>query len=449
MAFSIKIVQFLITVIQFIVGLLIIVGIHELGHLLLAKLFNMRVNNYIIGFPPKIFKFKFGETEYALGAVPLGGAVQIAGMVDESLDENNLADTPQPWEFRSKPAWQRLIVILGGIIFNLLSGIIIYIGLAYAIGSYCLPKNEVNTYGIMPYGIGIEMGFKEGDKIVKINGKDFNNFYNIFAPNILLSDKSYYTIQRDNQELDIPIPSNFIDRLSENKTKNHIFVEPIYLCIMDIISPNSTVDQAGLVSGDQIVELDNQPALYRHQLVQIAENCSNKTVQIAYLRKGTKMISSIQLDNIGQRLDAMLLKPAPEIVKYSFLQSIPVGLNQAALIIGSQALGIWKLITGKISVSKSLGGPISIAKSFGSEFIWSKFWLQVANLSIVIALMNLIPLPALDGGHALFILYEMLLRRKPSERFLQTAQKMGMILLLFIMVYAFGNDIRKILVALL
>lgn len=447
MTFCIKTAQFLIITIQFLLGLSIIVGIHELGHLLFAKLFKMRVNSYMIGFPPKIFKIKFGETEYALGAVPLGGAVQIAGMVDESLNENKLADSPEPWEFRSKPAWQRLIVILGGIIFNLVSGMIMYIGLIYAIGCYCLPKDEANKYGIFPRGIGIEMGFKEGDKIIKINGKDFNNFYNVFSPNVLLSDKSYYTINRDGVELDLPLPANIMEYLSNKQS--HVFVEPIYLCSIGIVEHNSSAAMAGLVSGDQIIELDRQPTTYRHQLAQAEANCSGKQVDITYLREGVKMVSSIKIDKSGPTLDGMLLKPACKIVKYSLLQSIPVGLKQAFAAIHSQVLGIWKLITGKIAVSKSLGGPISIAKSFGSEFIWSRFWLQVTHLSIGIALMNLLPLPALDGGHALFILYEAIFRRKPSDRFLQAAQKVGMTLLLLIMLYAFGNDIRKVLAALL
>ncbi|ROT47700.1 RIP metalloprotease RseP [Candidatus Cardinium hertigii] len=434
---------FLIKTIQFLAGLSIIVGIHELGHLLFAKLFGMRVNSYMIGFPPKIFKIKFGETEYALGSIPLGGAVQIAGMIDESLDSNHLTNPPQPWEFRSKSAWQRLMVILGGIVFNLISGTLIYIGLVYMRGSTYLPKDEVNKYGIIPNTIGMQMGFKEGDKIIKINGKDFEDFNDALSPTLLLREKSYYTIIRDDRELNLSIPEKIIEYLSDNyKTP---FIQPIYPCVIRTVVPNSNAYLAGLMEKDQIITLAGKATLHIDQLITVAKTCLGKEVEIVYLRNGIQMATTIKIEQQG--LGIVLAQPAYKALKYSFLQSIPIGVKKATTTIQNQCLAIWKLLTGKLSITKSLGGPISIVQIFSNEFIWDRFLELVALLSIVIGLTNLLPLPVLDGGHALFILYEMLSGRKPSDRFLKITQKWGMVILLLIMLYAFGNDIRKLLTA--
>ncbi|ROT47701.1 RIP metalloprotease RseP [Candidatus Cardinium hertigii] len=432
---------FLIKTIQFLAGLSIIVGIHELGHLLFAKLFGMRVNSYMIGFPPKIFKIKFGETEYALGSIPLGGAVQIAGMIDESLDSNHLTNPPQPWEFRSKSAWQRLMVILGGIVFNLISGTLIYIGLVYMRGSTYLPKDEVNKYGIIPNTIGMQMGFKEGDKIIKINGKDFEDFNDALSPTLLLREKSYYTIIRDDRELNLSIPEKIIEYLSDNyKTP---FIQPIYPCVIRTVVPNSNAYLAGLMEKDQIITLAGKATLHIDQLITVAKTCLGKEVEIVYLRNGIQMATTIKIEQQG--LGIVLAQPAYKALKYSFLQSIPIGVKKATTTIQNQCLAIWKLLTGKLSITKSLGGPIRIVQIFSNEFIWDRFLELVALLSIVIGLTNLLPLPVLDGGHALFILYEMLSGRKPSDRFLKITQKWGMVILLLIMLYAFGNDIRKLL----
>ncbi|CAH2559978.1 Peptidase M50, putative membrane-associated zinc metallopeptidase family protein [Cardinium endosymbiont of Oedothorax gibbosus] len=426
--------------IQFLAALFIIVGTHELGHLLFAKLFKMRVNSYIIGYPPKIFKVKWGETEYALGSIPLGGAVQIAGMVDESLAVDHLQNAPQPWEFRSKPAWQRFLTILGGIIFNLISGMLIWIGITYMVGHSYLPKDEVNKYGIVPNAIGSQMGFKTGDQIIKINGKNFEDFNAILSPNLLLRNKSYYTIKRAGKLLDLPIPDKVIESLSALKKGG--IVTPICPCLIHAVATNSSAAQAGLMAGDQIIELGSLATPYLHELAQVVDTYWDKTVEVTYLRNGIKMSTHIQMD--PKRLGIQLAGPKYEKLNYSFIESIPVGLGKALELMQGQFLAIWKLITGKLSL-KSLSGPIGIAQSFGDEFIGYRFWVLVASLSIAIALVNLLPIPALDGGHASCILYEALSGRKPSDRFLQGAQKLGMLLILLLMLYAFGNDIRKLL----
>ncbi|WP_342265494.1 RIP metalloprotease RseP [Cardinium endosymbiont of Philonthus spinipes] len=434
---------FLIKTIQFLAALFIMVGIHELGHLLFAKLFKMRVNSYMIGFPPKIFKVKWGETEYALGSIPLGGAVQIAGMVDESLTTDHLQNSPQPWEFRSKPAWQRLITILGGIAFNLISGILIWIGLTYLIGYTYLPKDEVNKYGIMPNALAIQMGFKPGDKIIQINGEDFEDFNDTISPNLLLRSKSYYTIHRDGALLRLPITENAIENLSD--IKKGLLLRPIYPCVVQSVSPNSSAERAGLMAGDQILALAGQSTLDIEMLHAIVKTCLGQEVEIVYLRDGVRKSTQIQMDE--QRLGVALTQPPYHYkqLNYSFIASIPVGIAKALKLMEGQCLSIWKLITGKLSVKKSLSGPIGIAQSFGNEFIGYRFWMLVAYLSIALGLANLLPIPALDGGHALCILYETLSGRKPSDRFLQIAQKLGMIFILLLTLYVLGNDISKLL----
>ncbi|WP_419241363.1 RIP metalloprotease RseP [Cardinium endosymbiont of Nabis limbatus] len=434
---------FLIKTTQSLAALFIIVGIHELGHLLFAKLFKMRVTRYMIGFPPKIFKVKWGETEYGLGSIPLGGAVQIAGMVDESLDTDHLHHSPQPWEFRSKPAWQRFFTILGGIIFNLISGIFIWIGLTYTMGYTYLPKDEVNKYGIMPSPIAIKIGFKTGDQIIQINGKDFEDFNDILSPSLLLRSKSYYTIKRAGKLLELPIPEKAIEDLSD--IKKAVFLRPIYPCVVHTVDTNSSAAQAGLMAEDQIIALAGQPILDIDELTQAVKSYLGKNVEVVYLRNGIQIATSIQIDPKGLGIE---LIPPPYTCKklhYSFIESIPVGLAKTWDLIQTQFSAIWKLITGQLSLKKSLSGPIGIAQSFGNEFIGYRFWMLVATLSIVIGSVNLLPIPALDGGHALWILYEALSGRKPSDRFLQGAQKLGMILILLLALYALGNDIRKLL----
>ena len=434
---------FLIKTVQFLAALFIMVGIHELGHLLFAKLFKMRVKSYIIGFPPKIFKIKWGETEYALGSIPLGGAVQIAGMVDESLDTNHLQHSPQPWEFRSKPAWQRLITILGGIIFNLISAIFIWIGLTYIMGHNYLPKDEVNKYGIIPSELGSQMGFKTGDQIIQINGKDFEDFNDILSPNLLLRSKSYYTIKRDGKLLELPIPEKVIEDFSD--LKKALFVRPICPCLIQGVAPGSHAAQAGLIAGDQIIQVAGQSTLDIDELVKIIKAAVGTTVKVSYLRDGRQMSTAIQVTAQPLGIQLVASPYSYKNLNYSFIASIPIGIGKSWDIIEAQFLGIWKLITGKLDVKKSLSGPIGIAQSFGDEFIGYRFWMLVASLSIAIAIINLLPIPALDGGHAVCILYEALSGRKPSDRLLQSVQKLGMILILLLTLYVLSNDIRKLL----
>ena len=429
---------------QFLVGLSIIVGLHELGHLLFAKLFGMRVESYSIGFPPKLFGFRWGETEYFLGAIPIGGAVKITGMIDESLDTESLNQLPQPWEFRAKPAWQRLIVMLGGILFNIISGVIIFIALTFSLGDMYIPKDVVNEHGIVPNEIGLSLGFQEGDMVIDISGQNFERFSDIFKPYTLLASNGYYTVLRNGQRVRIDIPTNFIEKLGDQK-KQAAFVDPRMPFAVAQVQPGSGAALAGLQPDDRIVEVANTPTLYFHQLKQALEAHVGQTISLKYTRGAATHEVQASIDATGKLgfQPKMLLDYKRQ--QYSLAKAIGIGSCRAFDVVRVNLIGLAKVLTGQVSASKSLSGPIGIAQVFGQQFNWINFWGIIGFLSMVLALTNLLPIPALDGGHVLFLLYEMITGRQLSTRFLETAQKVGMIILLLLISYATINDLYKLL----
>lgn len=428
---------------QFILGLSFIVGIHELGHLLFAKLFGMRVDSYMIGFPPKLFWFKWGETEYGLGAIPLGGSVKIAGMIDESLDTAHISEEPKPWEFRSKPAWQRLIVTLGGVICNIISGMIIYISLTFLLGDTYLPKDEVNKYGIVPNVLGASLGFQEGDKVLNINGKDFTKFSDITEPRILLQAGAYYMIERNGQVMRIDIPADILEKLAEFQDQK-AFIAPRMPFVIGGIQQGSGAQQAGLQPGDQIIEIAGQKTPYFHQLQAILAEHAAEQVDIAYMRKGLLQHTTGQVDQAGKLGFCPKMLLYYEKQAYTLGQSLLLGPQRAFEVIKINVLGLLKVVTGKVSASKSLSGPIGIAQIFGRQFDWVHFWSVTGFLTMVLAFTNLLPIPALDGGHAVLIFFEMITGRRLSDKFLERMQKIGLAILLMLIGYAIFNDLYKL-----
>jgi regulator of sigma E protease len=433
----------LVMIVQFLLGLSIIVGLHELGHLLFAKLFGMRVESYSIGFPPKIFRYQWGETEYSLGAIPLGGAVKISGMIDESLDTATLTRAPQPWEFRAKPAWQRLIVMLGGIFFNIISGIVIYASIAFLLGDTYLEKKEVNKHGIVPNTIGNSLGFREGDKIININGRDFDKFADVLKPYTLMAANSYYTVLREDQRVRIDIPADFMEKLSDPAVQRD-FVNPRMPFIVGQVQQQSGAAQAGLQLGDQLVEVAGKPTVYFHQLKKILEAHAGQRVLIRYVRTGVTQETTAQVSatgKLGFQPDILL---AHEKESYGVGQAIVIGTLRTFEIIKTNVVALGKILTGQLSPAKSLSGPIGIAQVFGKSFDWIQFWSITGFLSLALAFTNLLPIPALDGGHTVWIVYEMVTGRRLSDKFLETSQKIGMGILLFLIGYAIINDLYKL-----
>ncbi len=428
---------------QFIVGLSIIVGIHELGHMLIAKFFGIRVEHYMIGFSPKIFKFKYGETEYALGALPFGGSAKISGMVDESFDEKQLESEPEPWEFRSKPGWQRLLVVLGGIIFNMCFGIFVFIAITFFYGKDYISKEQLNQKGICPTNIGKEMGLKQGDKILQLNGKKFESFEELQAPDVLLKKNSFYVVSRNGEELKIYIPQTIMKNIDGGGKLTNVLFQPLFTYKIAKVIKNGPSMSAGIKEGDVILSINDIDTRYIQTLKHAANNFKGKTVAVKYFRDNTEYTTVMKIpDNaiLGLNLNPGIITMHKQ---YGIIQAIPVGTKKAFSVVYTNILAIKNMISGKLSVSKSLKGPIGIIQIFGTKFNWIKFWHIIAFLSMVIAFTNLLPIPALDGGHVIFIIYEMIIGRKLSTSLMMKFQIVGTVILLSILAYTLFNDILK------
>jgi regulator of sigma E protease len=423
--------DYMIMLAQLLLSLSFLVAVHEFGHLIAAKYFGMRVEQFSIGFPPKIWSFKKGETEYAISAIP------------------TMKQPPQPWEFRSKPAWQRLIVMLGGITVNVVVGVMIFIGLTFAFGDTYWLKDEINKNGGLMVGpVGESIGLKTGDKIVKINGKDFEYFQDIVKPETLLGSNAFYTVERDGKLKDINIPADFIQKF--NKKENAInFVFYRFPPLVGEVQKESVADKAGMKPGDLLVEINGQEIKYHDQVAGALKASTSDTLTFAVLRNGEKITfkeyfkGNTALGFWPKQAEGYL-KNAEVSIKYGFFESIPLGTKRAFTTLKTQITAFGKVISGVLSPQESLSGPIGIMQAFGAEWDWERFWQLTGVLSLVLAFMNLLPIPALDGGHVMFLSYEIISRRKPSDKFLETAQKVGMVFLLALMVFIFANDIIKI-----
>jgi regulator of sigma E protease len=440
--------DWIIMLAQLLMSLSFLVAVHEMGHLLAAKYFGMRVEQFSIGFPPKIWSFKKGETEYAISAIPLGGYVKISGMIDESLDTEAMKQPAQPWEFRSKPAGQRLVVMLGGIFVNVIVGILIFIGITYAYGNTYLLKDAVNDNGGFAVGsIGETIGLKTGDKIVKINGHDYEYAEDLIKPQTLLSNNGYYTVERDGKMIDIPIPADFIQKFNQKENAGS-FVEPRVMAVIDSTREGSIAGKAGLKKNDVFIEINGTPVKYYDEVQKLVTTGKSKEISFKVLRDGK--VHAYRATFGTQRIIGFYVRTkdffdkAGYKVTYSFLESIPLGTMRAFNTLTIQINAFGKVISGKLSPKESLSGPIGIMRAFDPHWDWLKFWSLTGVLSLVLAFMNLLPIPALDGGHVAFLTYEIVSRRKPSDKFLENAQKVGMVLLLSLMVFIFANDIMKL-----
>jgi|UniRef100_UPI0040476AB6 regulator of sigma E protease len=433
----------LIMVGQLLLGLSILVGLHELGHLLTAKLFGMRVEKFSIGFPPKIAGFQWGETEYSIGAIPLGGFVKISGMVDESMDTEQLASEPQPWEFRSKPAWQRLIVMLGGIIVNVITGIIIFVTLVYSNGETYFSRDQVIENGIVAYEYGEAIGLKTGDKVLDVNGQPYQSIGELSSGSALLSENGYYTVDRQGELIKVEIPKGFINSFNSEEAFSK-FIAVRLPFEVGAIEPSSGAEQAGITEGDQILAVDGNPITYFDEMQTALRQAKNQSVSL--VRRRGAQLDTLTVSVSEEARIGIAITPLIEPVRkaYGFTESLSRGTSRAfgAVIVNAKALG--KMFTGEVS-TKNVSGPIGMAKIYGNQWDWVKFWSITGLISMILAFMNLLPIPALDGGHVVFLLYEMVSGRAPSDKFLEYAQKVGMVILLGLMVFVIGNDILKLI----
>jgi regulator of sigma E protease len=431
----------LIMVAQLLLGLSILVGLHELGHLLTAKMFGMRVEKFSIGFPPKVLGFKWGETEYSIGAVPLGGFVKISGMVDESMDTEQLSSEPQPYEFRSKPTWQRLIVMLGGIIVNVVTGILIFVVLVYQKGETYYSRDHVITHGIVAYEIGQRIGFQDGDRILDINGLPYESINDLSSGEALLSSGGFYTVKRNNQIVQIDIPRGFINSFGDEQSMRQFIELRHPIEVMEIAS-GSSAEAAGFRPGDKITAVEGAPVAYINELQRELAEYKGQQINLSVEREGSLIEKTVTISAEGT-IGFINAPLEPVVKKYGIGESMAKGTEKAfgVVIVNAKALG--KMFTGEVS-TKNVSGPIGMAKIYGKKWDWVKFWSITGLISMILAFMNLLPIPALDGGHVMFLLYEMISGRTPSDKFLENAQKVGMVLLLALMVFAIGNDIIKL-----
>jgi regulator of sigma E protease len=441
--------NWMIMLAQLLLSLSFLVAVHEFGHLLAAKYFGMRVEQFSIGFPPKIWSFKKGETEYALSAIPLGGYVKISGMIDESLDTETMKQPAQPWEFRSKPAWQRLIVMLGGIVVNVVVGILIFIAITFVYGDTFILKDKINEKGGFQVGtIGEQVGLKTGDKIIQINGQDYKYLEQLIKPQTLLGDNLSYTVDRNGELVKINIPGDFIGNFNKKENQGQFIGYRIPPTI-GIVKEDAIGGKVGLKQGDILLDVNNTSVQYADQVPDLVKNTPGDTVSFSISRNGEILkfreafIGEKQI-GIGWMLPKDYLADAQVTIKYGFVESIPLGVNRAFETLQTQIIAFGKIISGALSFKESLSGPIGIMQAFGIEWDWERFWSLTGVLSLVLAFMNLLPIPALDGGHVMFLTYEMVSRRKPSDKFLEAAQKVGMVFLLALMVFIFANDIIKL-----
>lgn len=441
--------DYVIMLAQLLLSLSFLVAVHEFGHLIAAKYFGMRVEQFSIGFPPKIWSFKKGETEYAISAIPLGGYVKISGMIDESLDAEAMKQPPQPWEFRSKPAWQRLIVMLGGIFVNVVVGILIFIGITYAFGDTYLLKDAINNNGGFYVGpVGESIGLKTGDKIVKINGHDYEYLEDLVRPETLLGANAYYTVERDGELIDIPIPPDFIQKFNKKESAGN-FILYRFPPIIASTQPNSVAAKMGIQKGDRVLAMNGTPITYYDEFSMMLKENDRDSIHLKIERDGQIITASEEFKDkttLGIYADTStdIYEKAEKRITYSFAESIPLGTERAFTTLAVQIKAFGKIISGALSPKESLSGPIGIMQAFGVNWDWERFWSLTGVLSLVLAFMNLLPIPALDGGHVMFLSYEMISRRKPSDKFLETAQKVGMVFLLGLMVFIFANDIIKL-----
>ena len=449
---------FLIRALQLIMSLSLLVIIHEMGHFLFARLFKTRVEKFCLFFDPwfTLFKFKpkHSETEYAVGWLPLGGYVKISGMIDEAMDLEQMKKPPQPWEFRSKPAWQRLLIMVGGVLFNFLLAILIYSMILFAWGDTYIPVQQA------PLGMDFNetmhrAGFRDGDVLISADGVPFDRMGADLLMGIV--DARQVTVLRDGKEASVYIPDGMMDQLLADSIRFADFRIPF---VLDSIQAGSPAQLAGLLPGDSIIQLDGQPIAYldfREQMAQRHEQAAQapsdslaqalRDIRLTYVRKGVTDTVSLRTDTaftIGVYAVGQTDRLLPMVHRdYGFFASFPAGVTLGVNTLKGY-VGQMKYLFSKEG-AKQLGGFGAIGSIFPATWDWHQFWYMTAFLSIILAFMNILPIPALDGGHVLFLIYEIVARRKPSDKFMERAQMVGMFLLFALLIWANLNDVLRFL----
>jgi regulator of sigma E protease len=440
-----------IKVIQLILSLSLLVFVHELGHYLSARMFGIRVEKFYLFFDAggfSIFKFKVGETTFGIGWVPFGGYCKISGMIDESMDTEAMKQPPKPYEFRSKPAWQRLIVMVSGVVMNVVLACIIFIGISWRWGDAYIDNEDIR-WGWQFNELAQDIGFRNGDRIVNFDGVPVTGNINKIHANMIVGQVETVTVERDGERVDVTIAPEYISEMLNSAD----LMMPRGPFVVGQLAPGEGAEKAGMAVGDSLVAFNGVPMRFFDEYKKALAVSKGQTVEITAIRDSAGMkvprtfgvkVSDEGLLGVGVVSVAEYL--TVHTVDYNLWQAIPAGFRRT----GSEIAGYWQqfklVFTPKTEAYKQVGSLIAIGSFFPGEWDWFRFWNMTGFLSIILAVMNILPIPALDGGHVMFLLWEVVTRRKPSDKVLEAAQMVGMLLLLGLLVLTFGNDIYRVFI---
>ena len=434
---------------QLMLSLSILIVLHEMGHFLPARYFGTRVEKFYLFFDPwfSLFKKKVGDTEYGIGWLPLGGYVKISGMIDESFDTEQMEQEPQDWEFRSKPAWQRLVIMLGGVTVNFILGFLLYGMVLFVWGEEYLPTQNA-VYGIHADSLGKDMGLQTGDQILAIGGKPFEKFNDrTLVREIIINDAKTVTLERNGREMTVDIPPKFIGILSSHENKGQLLFLPRTPFVVAQVAKESPAERAGMMANDSITAVNGNPVRFYDEFLDAVQPNPNTAVNISVIRDGQAKDISLTTTEEGK---IGVLRYGPdryfdfERQDYTLAEALPAGVAKGWSFLSDQVKAFGQMFSGRIKASDSLGGFASIGQMFGDVWNWERFWTMTAILSLILAFMNLLPIPALDGGHVMFLLYEAVSGRKPSDKFMEYATMVGFIIVIGLVLFANGLDILRI-----
>ncbi len=439
----------IVTVSQFLLSLSLLIVLHEMGHFFPARWFKIRVEKFYLffDFAPfnSLWKIKRGDTEYGLGWLPLGGYVKISGMVDESLDTEALKLPPQPWEFRSKPAWQRLIIMVGGVTVNFILGFLIFGMILWTYGKQYIPNTELK-YGLALDSVLIQQGLRSGDVIVKVGDKSIDRLDpGAYVEGVALNNARSVTVVRDGQQQVIALPEDAATQLTGKRVAKSSLMSPRIPFYVDSLLPGKPAEKSGLLKGDQIIAFNGQYIPYYDQFSPLAKQNMDKTAELTALRGSDTVRIKVNISPEGTIGVAPRVEGFYKIERehFTFARAMPAGVEMGLDFLNNQMKAFGQMFAGKISVKDNLGSVISIGKMYGPRWDWERFWTITASLSILLAFMNLLPIPALDGGYVMFLIWEVITGRKVSDKVMEKAVTVGFFLLLGLMVFALGLDLWR------
>lgn len=446
-------------VVPFLLAIALLVFVHEMGHFLFAKLFGMRVERFSIGFPPKILKKQIGETEYVLGATPIGGYVKIVGMVDESMDADGLNEAPKPWEFRAKPVWQRMIVISAGVAFNVLLAFAIFTGLRLSYGETTIPAENIDAVFVADSSIAYDMGLRTGDRLLAVNGEPLKRYEEFESIESLAADPFTVTALRGSDTLVARGPEDIFTQINRRGARLGVYIAP---AVLGAVMQDSPADSIGLLPGDRIVALDGEEIRFWAEMTGRIQAAEGSPVTIRWRRPDTSAAGAFSVSEArvapvlqedgyllgvyGPGADRLALEFGAVQRRFGLFEAAGAGMGDTWTNARVIVLSLGRIFTGRENFRENLGGPIMIAQVINqaAEVGAGLFWEIVAMLSITLAIINILPVPALDGGHLVFLMYEGIVRREPSLRFRMVTQQVGMVLLLAFMVFLVFNDILRL-----